>query len=76
MNEYDALVEWYWWAENQNTWTQACPGATYPTWTGLRLNPGLHSERLATNNLSHDMAASFDKLFPVDSNTVQCPLVF
>jgi len=27
-----------------------------PTWTGLGLNPGLFSDRLAANNLNHIMA--------------------
>jgi hypothetical protein len=75
-NEYEALAKWYCWVEHQNTWTQACTGAANLTWTGLRLNPSLQSEKLATKNLSHDMASTTDELFPVDSNSVQCPLVF
>jgi hypothetical protein len=62
--------------EHQNAWTQVCVGATDLTWNGLRLNPSLQSERLATTNLNHDMASTIDELFPVDSNAVQCSSVF
>lgn len=30
-----------------------------PTWAGLGLNPGIHSERLATNHLIHGLALGF-----------------
>ena len=60
------MVEWKVWSnggmllmqENEHTWRRVCPHATFsttnPTWIGLGLNPGLHSERLVTNHLSHD----------------------
>jgi hypothetical protein len=46
--------------ENQTTGRKACPGATLSstnlTWTDLVENPGLRSDRPATNILSHGSA--------------------
>jgi len=46
--------------ENQNPWRETCLSATlsttYPTWNGLESKTGLHSERPATNCLSHGIA--------------------
>jgi hypothetical protein len=46
--------------ENENTLRRVCPHATFtttnPTWTGLGLNPDIHSGRLVTNHLSHGTA--------------------
>jgi hypothetical protein len=43
--------------ENGRTRREACPNATlsitYPSWTDLGDNPGLRSERPATNHLRH-----------------------
>jgi len=32
-NEYEAMVQWYWWVETQNTWTEVSAGARDLTWT-------------------------------------------
>jgi hypothetical protein len=46
--------------ENRRTQRKTCPSATLSTtnltWIDPGANPGLHSERLATNDLSHGMA--------------------
>jgi hypothetical protein len=59
MNEYWALVEWYW-QENWITWIKTCHSATLSTinltWSEVRLNPGLNSDRLVTNHLTYGTA--------------------
>jgi hypothetical protein len=46
--------------ENQRIHRKSCPIATLstknPTSTGLKPNPGLCSEKLATNYMNHSMA--------------------
>jgi hypothetical protein len=42
--------------ENLSTLRNNALSTTNPTWTGLSLNPGLHSDRQVPNNLSHDTA--------------------
>jgi hypothetical protein len=42
--------------ENLSTHRNNVLSTTNPTWMGLGLNPGLHSDRSVTNHLSHDTA--------------------
>jgi hypothetical protein len=55
-----ATVEWYIDRENRRTRIKTCPSATLsttnPTCTDQGANPGLRSERPATNRLSHGTA--------------------
>jgi len=47
MNEYGALVEWYW-QENGSARRKICLSPFLSTWTRLVLNPGLCDEGLIT----------------------------
>jgi hypothetical protein len=53
--------------ENRSTRREICPSATLsatnPTWTDPGSNPGLCSERPATNRLSRGMAYIYDLLY-------------
>ena len=53
MNDYGTVVEF---TDGTETWSITCPSSTLSTtnhtWAGLRLNCGLHDERLMTNCLS------------------------
>jgi hypothetical protein len=59
LNEYGALVEWYWQGKIE-VLGKACPSATLsttnPTWTGVWSRPSLCSEMPATKRLSHGTA--------------------
>ena len=54
----------HWWSDTDkkkyNTLRKTCTNATLttinPTWSGLGLNPDLHSDRPATNSLTHGTA--------------------
>ena len=56
MNENEALMEWYWpktRIARRKTSPSAILSTTYPSWTGLELNPGLCGGRPATDRISH-----------------------
>jgi hypothetical protein len=67
---YYTFPRWYefgeqWWndilkGENWRNLRKTCPIVTFsttnPTWIDQGANPGLHSETLATNDLSHGTA--------------------
>ena len=60
MNEYGAMVECYWQRKTKVLGEKPvpvpfCPPQT-PNGTGLELNPGLRSDRPATDRLSHGRA--------------------
>ena len=52
--------------KNRSTWRNTCPSVTLSTGnltcTGLKLNPGLCSEKMVTDRLSHDTAALFRRI--------------
>jgi hypothetical protein len=41
---------------SEKTYPSATLSTKNPTWKDQGMNPGLHSERLVTNHLSHNMA--------------------
>jgi hypothetical protein len=53
--------------QKQSTWRKTCPSTTLSTtnhtWAGLRLNSGLHDERLVTNCLSMIQLSTCHNLF-------------
>jgi hypothetical protein len=49
MNEYGALVEWYW--QGKENWPSATLTTTSPTRTALGMNPVLHGGIPSTNRL-------------------------
>jgi hypothetical protein len=55
---YKQLHVWKDDRENRSNRRETCPSAilshTNPTWVTLGLKPGLHSDRPATNSLSHN----------------------
>jgi hypothetical protein len=69
---YGTLVKWYWQRKTLSAWRKTCWSATFfkinPTWTGLKLNPGLHSERPVCP--SHDTISS-EMLVPTYLPTYQ-----
>jgi hypothetical protein len=69
--------------DNRRTRRKTCPSATLsttnPTWIDPGANPGLHGEKPATNDPSHDTAQSTDSYIPgecIKRAAISCKYTF